>query len=181
MAGPRTCRSPYHNPSLSDKDELIGDLLRVFIKGSNTPTLSLTVFWAQTPAPTPAPALNSIEKLCQQLLKTYGATFKLLEQNHELDPCKQSLKAQFPNFYYSNLQMDYYDFWQQCEGYFETAETNEPNCIPFVALFLYKVVVKCQYQYKRHFKRVPMTQIKFKNFFIKNLEHDYNSICNKFR
>ena len=59
MAGPRTRRSLCRYPSPGDEDALAGGLSGAPTEGSNTPTRSLPVFWAQTPAdaltPTPAP------------------------------------------------------------------------------------------------------------------------------
>ena len=90
MAGVRTCCSLYHNSPPGGEDELARGPLGAPIKDSNTPTLSLSIFWAQTSAPAPplAPASSSTKELCQQLLKTYAATVKVLEQNHRPGPRK---------------------------------------------------------------------------------------------
>ena len=110
MAGPRICRSFHHNLPLSRKDELKKNPSKAITKSTNTLLPSLAISQAQTPAPALALAPSSSKKLCQQLLKTYAATVKLLEQNHGSGPCKQSLKAQFSIRYYGNLYMDCYRF-----------------------------------------------------------------------
>ena len=81
MAGARTCCSPCRNPLPGSKDEPARGLPGVFTKDSNTSTPFLPVSQAQTPAQTPAtpPIPSSTEELCQQLLKTYAATVKLLK------------------------------------------------------------------------------------------------------
>ena len=86
MAGARICRNHRHNLPLGGEDELTGGPLEAPTKGSNTPSPSPPVFWAQTPAPPPVP--TSTKELCQQLLKTHAPTVKLLEQNHKSGPRK---------------------------------------------------------------------------------------------
>ena len=90
MAGARTCRSPYRNPPSDGKDELARGPLGAPNKDSNTFTPFPLVSRAQTPAPVPvlpsALVSSFIKKLCQQLLKTYVATVKLLEKNHGSGP-----------------------------------------------------------------------------------------------
>ena len=88
MAGARIRHSPCCNSHLGGEDKLARGPLGAPTKGSNTPTLSSPVSWAQTPASPPALAPSSTEKLCQQLLKSYTATVKLLEQNHGPSPCE---------------------------------------------------------------------------------------------
>ena len=81
MAKPRTCRSLRHNPLPSRENKLIRDPPGPFTKDSNTLIPPLAVFWVQTPtlAPPPNSAPSSTKELCQQLLKIYVATVKLLE------------------------------------------------------------------------------------------------------
>ena len=55
MTGPRTRRSPRHNPPPGGEDELAGGLPGAPTKGSNTSTPSPPVSRAQTPADAPAP------------------------------------------------------------------------------------------------------------------------------
>lgn len=152
MAGPRTrC-----NPPPASKDELAR---RAPTKDSGTPTPTPAVsraptpVLAQTPAPTEAPApaqtptpasaliISSTDELCQQLMKTYAAIVKLLEQNRGAGPCERPLKARFPDLYYGNSHLDCYRFCQQCEDHFETAGANGPNRILFAASFLCGAVV----------------------------------------
>ena len=59
MIGPRTCRSPRRNLPPGGEDELIKGLLEAPTEGSNTPTPSLPISWAQIPACAQAPALPS--------------------------------------------------------------------------------------------------------------------------
>ena len=144
MAGVRICRNLRRNPLPSSKNELARGLSEALIKGSNTSTLFSPDSWAQTFAlalPL-APASSFTKKLYQPLLKTYIATVKLLEQNHEPGCCKEPFKAWFPDLYYRNLHMNCYCFCQQCEDYFKTIKANGPNHIPFAALFLCGAVVQ---------------------------------------
>ena len=184
MAGARARRSPRRNPPPGGEDEPAGGPPGAPTEGSNTPTPSPPASRSQTPAPPPVPSSN--EELCQQLLKTYAATVKLLEQHHGSGPCEQPLKARFPNPYYGNSHMDCYRFCQQCEDHFETAGASGSNRIPFATSFLRGSVVQHWQQHKRcsEASKVPMTWAKFKNFLRKNLGDDWafaNSICSKFR
>ena len=81
MAEPYTCRSPCHNLPPGGEDELVKGLPRAPTKDSNTFTPSLAVSLAQTSAlaSTLALAPSSTQEQCQQILKTYAATVKLLE------------------------------------------------------------------------------------------------------
>ena len=144
MAKARIHRSLRRNSPPDNEDEPARGPPGAPTKDSNTPTFFPPVSWAQTLALTPAPPQvpSFTEKLCQQLLKTYTVTVKLLEQNYGSGPRKQPLKARFPKLYYGNLHMDCYRFCQQCEDYFETAGASGPNRILFAALFLRKSIVK---------------------------------------
>ena len=139
MAGARTCRSPRRNLLPGGEDKPARSLPGAPTKGSNILTLSPPVSWAQTPAQLPVP--SSTKKLCQQLLKTYVATVKLLKQNHGSGPRKQPLKVWFPDLYYGNSHIDCYRFCQQDEDHFKTAGASGSNRIPFAALFLRGSVV----------------------------------------
>ena len=79
MAEVRTCRSPCRNLLPSREDELVGGPLGAPTNDNNTLTLSPPISWAQTPAQSPAPVPSSTKFLCQQLLKSYAATVKLLK------------------------------------------------------------------------------------------------------
>ena len=139
MAGARTCRSHRCKPPPGGKDEPAGGLPGTPTKGSNTSTLFPPVSWAQTPAQPLVP--SSTKEMCQQLLKTYAAAVKLLEENHGSGSRKQPPKARFPNLCYGNSHMDCYRFYQQYEDHFETAGASGPNRIPFAASFLRGSVV----------------------------------------
>ena len=156
MAGACTCCSFRYNFPLGSEDQAAKGPPRAPSEDSNTSTPFLPVSWAQTPilTPAPLPVLRFTEELCQQLLKTYAITVKLLEQNHGSGPCKHLLKAWFLNFYYGNSHIDYYRLGQQCEDYFETAGVSGPNRISFAALFLRGSLVQCWHQYKRYFEGV---------------------------
>ena len=161
MAGTRSRHSLCYNPSPGGEDEPARGLPGAPTKDNNIFTPSPPVSRAQTPALTlaPPPVPSSTEKRCQQLLKTYAATVKLLEQNHAPGPCEQPFKAWFSNLYYVNSHMDYYHFCQQCENHFETAGASGPNRILFAASFLRGSVVQRWHQHKNCSKasEVPMT------------------------
>ena len=186
MARAHTHCSPRHNSPLGNEDEPAGGAPEASTKDSNIPTPSPPVYRDQTfalaPAPTPVP--SATEEVCQQLMKTYAAIVKLLEQNHGSSPCEQPLKARFPDLYYGNLHIDCYRFCQQCEDHFETVGASGPNRIPFTASFLRGSVVQRWHQYKCCSEGVQMSWAEFKDFPRKNLRDDRafaNSICSKFR
>ena len=104
MAEPHTCRSPCHNPPPGGENELAGGLPRALIEGSNTPTHSLAVSRALTPAP---PSTN---KLFKRFIKAYLESNQGPSQPPEV--CKRPLKAKVPDVYYGKLQMEYYHFCQ---------------------------------------------------------------------
>ena len=148
MAEPRTCRSLRYNPLPDDEDELVGGLLEVRIKSSNTPTPSIPVSRAQTPASAQALALLSNKGLFQEFMKAYLEN-QNQNQNQAPPPApiqaklwEQLLKARFPDLYYGNFHLDCYRFCQQCEDHFDTTEANGPNHISFAAFFLRGSVVK---------------------------------------
>ena len=141
MAGPRTCRSLCQNPSPTGKDELAGVALT---EGSGTPILTPVMFYALTSAlatdPAVAPSLDN--KLFKQFIKAYLEAQMPSQIEIDPEPCKQSLKARFPDLYYGNLHMDCYQFCQQCEDHFETARAKGLNKISFAALFLHASVIQ---------------------------------------
>ena len=144
MAGPCSHHSLHRNPFLGGEKKLVKGLPGAPTKGSTTSTLSLTIFWAQTPALALAPALapSSIRELCQQPLKTYTAIVKLLKQNHRSGSCKPLFKAWFYNFYYRNLYIDCYHFYQQCKDYFKTTGASRFNYISIASLFFCGAIVQ---------------------------------------
>ena len=109
MARPSACRSSYWNSSSNGKDELAGAAIT---KSSGTPTPTLVVSRALTPAPATAPtaALSLDNKLFKQFMKVYLEA--QVPSGTKVDPKsrKQTLKARFLDFYYGNLHMDCYRF-----------------------------------------------------------------------
>lgn len=125
--GSRLRRSPRRNPPTDSADNKLADAPpRAPTKSSGSPaptsqapsyapTLGPALALALGPAPIVAP--TSTKELCQQLMKTYAATVKLLEQNQAgagqvLGPRERSLKARFPETYSSNSDMECYKFCQ---------------------------------------------------------------------
>ena len=51
-------------------------------------------------------------------------------------PCERLLKVRFPDIYWSDNQMAYYNFCQQYKNYFAIAGAKKLNCISFAAFFL---------------------------------------------
>ena len=95
---------------------------KALINSSHTPTLTEALAPAQTLAI--APIISSTSKLCQQLMKMYEITVRLLGQHQGGRSCKQPLKY---------------------EDHFKTAGANRPNQILFAALFLSRVVMQQRY------------------------------------
>ena len=169
MAGPCAYRSPCGNLFPTTKDKLTRAALT---EGSGTVTPTPVVFRALTSAlaiaPVIAPSLNN--KLFKQFIKTYLETQVPKQTKVDPKPRKQPFKAQFPNLYYGSLDMDYYQFCQQCKDHFKTAGAKGPNKILFKALFLHALVTQQWLKYKRRCDgAVAMTWVKFKDFFWKNL------------
>ena len=69
------------------------------------------------------------DELFKQFIKAYLKAQMPDQITPEVDPepCKQLFKARLFDFYYENLYMDCYRFYQQCEDYFETAVAKEPK------------------------------------------------------
>ena len=143
MAGPCTCRSPCHNSRPVGKDELAGVAPTEGI-GTPTPTPVVLPAPTLTPATTPAVALSSDNELFKQFMKAYLQAQMPAQIAPETDsePCKQLLKARFPDLYYGNLHMDCYQFCQQCKDHFETFGAKRSNRIAFAALFLRELVTQ---------------------------------------
>ena len=128
---------------------------------------------APTPAPATAPAAapSSDNKLFKQFMKAYLKAQVSGQIEVDSKPRKKPLKTRFLDFYYGNSHMDCYPFCQQCEDYFETAGAKEPNKILFAASFLRELVTQQWLLQKRRCNRVvPITWVKFKDLFWKNLE-----------
>ena len=131
MAGPCTCRNTGGAPT----------------NGSGTPELTPAVSRAPTPAlaSAPGPSGRYINEDLQRATKLALESFVKGQELGQLQassaPCKQPLKAQFPNLYYRNSHLNCYCFCLQCEDYFKIAEANRPNRVSFAALFLRKAIV----------------------------------------
>ena len=169
MAGPRAHRNPRRNTPPAGEDELAG---AAPTEGSGTPTLTPVVSRAPNPALTTAPAVapSLDNKLFKQFMKAYLEAQVPGQTEIDPEPCKQPLKARFPDLYYGNSHMDCYRFCQQCEDHFETAGAKGPNRIPFAASFLRGSVTQRWLQHKRRRDgAVPMTWVEFKDFLWKNL------------
>lgn len=91
MARTNTCHSLCCNLSIK-KNELAEDVLGVFTNDSHTPIPAAFLALTKTSALVQAlifaltPTINSTDKLCQQLIKMYAATVKLLKQNGPKEP-----------------------------------------------------------------------------------------------
>ena len=107
MAGPCACRSPCRNPPPAGEDELAGAALT---ESSGTPTPTSVMSRTPTPAPATAPAAapSSDTKLFKQFMKAYLETQVPGQTKVDPKPCKQPLKARFPELYYGNSHMDCY-------------------------------------------------------------------------
>ena len=170
MAGPHARRSPCQNSPLTCKDELAGAAPTERC-GTIPPTL--VVSHAPTPAPATAlvVALSLDNELFKQFIKAYLEAQVPCQTEVGPEPCKQPLKAQFPDLYYDNLHMDCYQFCQQCKDYFKTARAKKTNRILFAALFLRGLVTQQWLQHKRRCDgAMPITWVKFKDFLWKNVK-----------
>ena len=147
MARPPACCSLCWNPPLIGKDGLASPALT---EGSGTPTPTPVVFCAPTPAPATAPAfaLSTDNELFKQFIKAYLEAQVPGQKEVDPEPRKQPPKDQFPDLYYANLHMDYYQFCQQYEDHFITAGTKRSNRILFAALFLHRSVTQQWLQHK---------------------------------
>ena len=144
MAGPCACRSPHWNPLSAGKDKLAGAAQRAPINGSkiSTHTPAISFVPNTTVAIAPIASLSSDNELFKQFIKAYLEPQVLGQIVPEIDskPCKQSFKTRFPDLYYDNLHIDYYQFYQQCKNYFGTVGTKRLNKILFAASFLHELV-----------------------------------------
>ena len=101
MAGPRVGRSPCQNFCPTGEDELAGAALT---EGSGTCTPTPVVSHAPTPALATAPTVASSldNELLKQFMKAYLKAQMPGQTEIDPEPCKQPLKAQFPDLYYGN-------------------------------------------------------------------------------
>ena len=113
MAVPCACRSLCQNSPPIGNDELASTALT---KGSGTPKPTPAILYAPTPTLAIAFAvpLLSDNKLFKQFMKAYLEVQLPGQIAAKIDlwPCKQPLKAWFPDFYYTNLHINCYQFCQ---------------------------------------------------------------------
>ena len=178
MGRPPACRSLCQNPPPTGKDELAS---LAFIDGSDTYIPALAVSRTPIPALSAAPALapaaiNStvryLEADLQRILRTVLEARPPALAPQQLvfweSPCEQSLKARFPELYYSKTHIECYNFIQQCEDYFAIAGAKKPNCVPFAAIFFWEHALFRWQQYKAKNAGktdVALTWEEFKAFF----------------
>ena len=143
MARPCAYCNPYRNFLPTGEDKLAGT---TFTRGSNTPTPTPAVLCAPNPAP--AIALFSDNKLFKQFMKVYLEAQVPGQIEMDSKPRKKTLRARFPNLYYSNVHMNCYQFCQQCKDPFEIVGAKKLNRILFVALFLRGLVTQQWLQHK---------------------------------
>ena len=119
MTGPCARRSVCQNPRPAGEDKLVSAALT---EGSGTPTPTPVVSHALTPTPATTPVVTpSLDnELFKQFMKAYLEAQVPAQIAPEIDPkpCKQLVKAKFPDLYYGNLHMDCYQFWQQYKNHF---------------------------------------------------------------
>ena len=171
MARPNACRSPYQNPLSTGKDE---PTRAACTEGIGTPTSTLAVSQAPTPAPvvTPAVVLNSDNELLKQFMKAYleAQTPAQTAAEKDAEPYERPLKARLPDLYYGDLHIECYRFCHQCKDCFDTARAKVLNRISFAASFLRKKALRQGFQYKRQNNGAkPITWPEFNCFLWPNL------------
>ena len=111
MARPYACRSPCQNPFPTGGNKLARAAPN---EGSGTPTFTLTVSQAPTPAlvVTPIVISNPDNELFKQFMKVYLEAQTPAETSAEMDtePCKRPFKAWLPDLYYRDLHIECYWF-----------------------------------------------------------------------
>ena len=169
MAGSRLYCSPCRNPPGTGGDELAGGTQRPLpanSSGSPLPALPSANSRVSTPADSctlmpapshvPAPAKYTDADF-HQFMKVFMAT-QGRSGIHE-GPRESSFKACFFDLYYRKFHMDCYQFCQQCEDYFETAGTTNPNRVLFAALFFHGPINLCWHQHKFWHQRKEMDPV----------------------
>lgn len=140
--------SPCQNrlPVNPSNNELSNSSPRALTQSSDSLASNFCVFTSDlAPTPTLAPAISSINnKLFKQFMKAYleaqiwflapalVPVFFPVEEK----PWKQPFKTYFPKLYFGNLYMEYYNFCQQYDNYFETSRTIGFNKVSLAMLFL---------------------------------------------
>ena len=113
---------------------------------------------AQDPAPAQAPAPT--DDLFRQFIQAYmedrcqpaPATAPVEPREDALD---RLLKAWNPDLYYSNLNIECYYFYQQCEDHFETSGTKGHKRVPFATTLLKDRIFN---RWQQHKARTKCTQ-----------------------
>ena len=199
MAGPRICRSPRCNLPPGGEDKLAGSPPGAPTEGSNTPTPSPPVSWAQTPAdapaPTPAPPRGTytdadLQRATKLALDSFiqGQAYAQGSASATRDEASdRPLKTRNPNLYYRSSHIECYHFCRQCEDHFETASAKGHKRVLFAALFLQK---RINFRWQQHKTRTerdranPLTWDEFKAFLRKSLGEStafVNSIWSKIK
>ncbi len=141
-----------------------------FTSDSETPSGSATLSRAPTPAAS-APALVPTEELFKQFMTIYIDLVQNPSPIHT-EPRERPLKTRFPKLYFGKSHMDCYNFCQQCEDHFDTAQATVSNRTSFAALFLCGSINFRWTQYKRRHQSeevAPISWSEFKAFLCKNL------------
>ena len=79
---------------------------------------------------------ENLQKATKLALELFVKGQKYGQLQASSTPCKQPLKAWFPDLYYRNSHLDCYHFSQQYKDYFKTPGANRPNWVSFAASFL---------------------------------------------
>ena len=85
-------------------------------------------------------------------------------------PREKPLKARSPDVYRGKSHIECYNFCQQCEDHFATAEAKDPNRILFATLFFHNRINFQWQQYKRKQNSfIPISWDEFKAFLWRSL------------
>ena len=175
-AGRSSCVNTPANPA-EEQDELAdqGPAKRSNVGNNEAPTPS--------EAPTP-PFAPPTEDFFTKFIKVFMETTQAQAQALT-EPQERPLKAKTPKTYSGKSHIDWYNFYQQCEDYFETSGATGMNCTPFAATFLRGAISLRWAQHKRrHERATPITWSEFKAFLRKDLGSSQafiDSIWSKFR
>ena len=163
MAWSSACRSSYQN-LYNGKDEFAGE---TSTEGSDRCTPVLAATCAPTPAVTPVvtPLIASgsadfsvvrySEDDLQRILRTVldsrplapVLTSIVAAAPHYEGPRERPLKVQFPDIYWGKTHLECYNFFQQCEDHFATANATGPSWVLFTTTFLKNTALFCWQQH----------------------------------
>ena len=176
MARSSACRTLSQNPSLSGKDKLAG---AAPTKSNNisgvsyalTPAIALSVFFILSSM---AQYLeDDLQRIFKTVLDSRTPAFPLaLAPQQYKNPCERSLKAQFPEIYWSKIHLECYNFFQQSGNHFAIAGAKSQNRMLFAATFLKNTALFCWQQYQQKVEDetdIFITWEKFKAFFCQSL------------